>query len=238
MTDKPADKSADKQGGALNRGSHGSEGSSGSHGPKCPQEGSTVVEPENIERRRFLTAATSVVGGIGAAFVAYPFLASWMPSEKAQALGAPVEVDISKIEPGQKITVPWRGQPIFVVHRTKKELDELPRLNDLLRDPESKEPQQPKYADNLFRSIKEDILVVVGICTHLGCVPLYKPEIGSVEPGWEGGFFCPCHGSKYDMAGRVYKGVPAPLNLVVPPYRYSKETVIVIGEDQGKAASA
>lgn len=190
----------------------------------------TADEPDQ-GRRRFLTSAVTVVGGIGTAFIAYPFLASWMPSVKTKALGAPVEVNISKIEPGQRITVPWRGQPIFVVHRTPQELATLPKLDNVLRDPLSKEHQQPKYATNLYRSIKENILVVVGICTHLGCVPLYKPEIGSIEPSWEGGFFCPCHGSKYDMAGRVYKGVPAPLNLVVPPYKYISENILVIGED-------
>ena len=188
-------------------------------------------------RRRFLTATASVIGGIGVACAAYPFLASWAPSIRARALGAPVEVDISKIEPGQKITVAWRGQPIFVVHRTKEELNGLSMINNLLRDPDSKEPQQPAYADNLYRSIKPEILVLIGICTHLGCVPLYKPTVGSVEAGWEGGFFCPCHGSKYDMAGRVYKGVPAPLNLPVPPYKYIKDSVIVIGDDN-QAGSA
>jgi len=185
----------------------------------------------NRGRRRFLTASASVIGGVGAICAAYPFLASWAPSVKARALGAPVEVDISKIEAGQKITVAWRGQPIFIVRRTPEELKALETMADLLRDPTSKEPQQPSYADNLYRSIKPEVLVLIGICTHLGCVPLYKPEAGSVEAGWEGGFFCPCHGSKYDMAGRVYKGVPAPLNLAVPPYQYLKETLLLIGDD-------
>lgn len=188
-------------------------------------------------RRRFLTAATTVIGGIGAAFAAYPFVASWLPSEKARALGAPIEVDISKIEMGQKITVPWRGQPIFVVHRSPESLKLLPTVDKELRDPASLESQQPPYAKNEYRSIKENILVLIGICTHLGCVPLYKPEVGSVEAGWEGGFFCPCHGSKYDMAGRVYKGVPAPLNLVVPPYQYLSETLIRIGDDSKEGAA-
>ncbi len=186
----------------------------------------------DMGRRRFLTAATTVIGGIGTAFVAYPFLASWMPSAKAKSLGAPVEVDISKIEPGQKITVPWRGHPIFVVHRTQQELNTLPSIDNLLRDPKSMESDQPAYAKNEYRSIKPDILVVIGICTHLGCVPLYKPEKGSIDSSWEGGFFCPCHGSKYDMAGRVYKNVPAPLNLAIPPYMYKKDTLIVIGENE------
>lgn len=182
-------------------------------------------------RRQFLTAATSVIGGVGLGLAAVPFIGSWLPSKKAQSLGAPVEVDLSKIDEGQKITIPWRGQPVFVVHRSKKEVEELPSLDDLLRDPESKEPQQPKYITNDYRSIKPEFLVLVGICTHLGCVPLYRPDEGSVEPGWKGGFFCPCHGSKYDMAGRVYKGVPAPLNLVVPAYRYVSDTVLMIGEN-------
>lgn len=189
-------------------------------------------------RRRFLTAATTVIGGVGAAFIAYPFLASWLPSEKAQALGAPVEVDISKIEPGQKITVAWRGQPIFIVHRTKAELATLPVVESMLRDPLSKESIQPSYAANPYRSIKEDIFVAIGICTHLGCVPLFKPDKGSVDASWEGGFFCPCHGSKYDMSGRVYKGVPAPTNLVIPPYSYKNEMLIVIGEDAEKKGAA
>lgn len=188
-------------------------------------------------RRRFLTATASVIGGIGAACAAFPFVASWTPSIRAQALGAPVDVDISKIEPGQKITVAWRGQPIFVVRRTKEELDGLTLVSEHLRDPQSKESVQPTYADNIYRSIKPDILVLVGICTHLGCVPLYKPEAGSIEAGWEGGFFCPCHGSKYDMAGRVYKGVPAPLNLPVPPYQYMSDTLIRIGDDNSQGAA-
>ncbi len=191
----------------------------------------------DIGRRRFLTATTAVIGGIGAACAAFPFLASWAPSVKARALGAPVDVDISKIELGQKITVAWRGQPIFIVHRTPQELDSLALVTNELRDPLSKESVQPKYADNVYRSIKPDLLVLIGICTHLGCVPLYKPEVGSVQPGWEGGFFCPCHGSKYDMAGRVYKDVPAPLNLVVPPYQYLNETVLRIGDDTPPGAA-
>ena len=185
----------------------------------------------DTERRKFLTAATGVVGGIGAALAAIPFAGSWLPSAKAKALGAPVEVDVSKIEAGQKVTVSWRGQPIFVVHRTDEMLATLPKMDTQLRDPDSESPQQPKYAANPTRAIKEKFLVVVGICTHLGCVPLYKPKMGSLEPSWQGGFFCPCHGSKYDMAGRVYKGVPAPTNLPVPPYTYLSENRLLIGED-------
>ena len=182
-------------------------------------------------RRQFLTAATTVIGGIGLGLASVPFVGSWLPSSKAQALGAPVQVDLSKIDEGQKITVAWRGQPIFVVHRTQQEVSDLSAMTDLLRDPDSKEDQQPKYITEIYRSIKPQFLVLVGICTHLGCVPLFRPTAGSVEPDWKGGFFCPCHGSKYDLAGRVYKGVPAPKNLLVPSYRYASDTLLVIGEN-------
>ncbi len=179
-------------------------------------------EPQDKGRRRFLTLLTSAIGSIGAVFAAIPFISAWTPSVRARALGAPVSVDISKIEPGQKITIPWRGKPIFVLRRTPEELKSLSEDESKLRDPLSQESEQPPYAKNQYRSIKEPILVVEGICTHLGCVPIFKPE----------GFFCPCHGSTYDMAGRVYKGVPAPLNLPVPPYQYLSENMILIGEDQ------
>lgn len=182
-------------------------------------------------RRRFLTTASSVIGGVGVGIAAIPFIGSWFPSAKAKALGAPVEVDVSKIEPGQKITLSWRGQPIFVVHRTQKTLRQLEQDIQKLRDPASEEPMQPEYAANPYRSRKEEYLVVVGLCTHLGCVPLYEPKVGSVDPNWQGGFFCPCHGSKYDLSGRVYKGVPAPTNLPVPPYKYISENILLIGED-------
>lgn len=192
-------------------------------------------------RRRFLTAATSVIGGVGAAFVAVPFLGSWRPSAKAQALGAPVEVDVSKIEPGAKITVAWRGQPIFVVHRTDESIEMLEKIEGRLRDPESKASTQPEYAMNKSRAINKKYAVLLGLCTHLGCVPMYRPKVGSIEPSWQGGFFCPCHGSKFDLAGRVYKGVPAPTNLPVPPHYYANKesTLLVIGaektEGQGEA---
>lgn len=185
------------------------------------------TKPLDKGRRRFLTLATSILGGIGAAFAAIPFIASWTPSARARALGAPVSVDISNIPPGQKITVPWRGKPIFVVHRTEEELQELSKVTPLLRDPLSLESEQPAYAKNEYRSIKKPILVVEGICTHLGCVPLLKPE----------GFYCPCHGSIYDIAGRVYKGVPAPLNLAIPPYKFLSESTIVIGEDNSSGGT-
>jgi len=193
-----------------------------------------VVDPG---RRRFLTAATSVIGGVGVVYAAAPFIYSWNPSAKTEAMGSPVKIDISKLEPGAQLTVEWRGQPIWVVRRTKEMLDKLKSLDNLLRDPNSEEDQQPEYAHNEYRSIKPEYLVLVGICTHLGCVPLYRPELGSIDPSWPGGFFCPCHGSKYDMAGRVYKGVPAPLNLVVPPYEYLTQTEIVVGEDKNHKAA-
>lgn len=189
----------------------------------------------DTSRRRFLTAATTVIGGVGVAFAAAPFISSWFPSAKAQAMGAPVKIDISKLEPGAQMTVEWRGQPVWVIHRTKAMLDKLPQLDSELRDPRSEQDQQPAYAHNEYRSIKPEYLVLIGICTHLGCVPMYRPEVGSVEPSWQGGFFCPCHGSRFDLAGRVFKGVPAPLNLVVPPYEYISDNVIVVGVGQ-KAA--
>lgn len=191
----------------------------------------------DMRRRKFLTMATSVVGGIGVGFAAIPFAGSWLPSAKAQSLGAPVEIDISKIEEGQKITVAWRGQPIFIIHRSKASLNSLKSLNNILRDPESNESQQPKSANNLFRSIQEKILVVVGLCTHLGCVPVYHPKPASLEPSWPGGFFCPCHGSKFDMSGRVYKGVPAPTNLPIPPHHYISKNILFVGEDSEQGVS-
>lgn len=186
----------------------------------------------NIERRKFLTGAASVIGGIGAAFAASPFVMSWLPSERAKALGAPIEVDVSHIPLGAQLTVKWRDTPVWIIHRTAETLQRLPEVNDKLRDPFSAEDQQPEYAKNLYRSIKEKYLILIGICTHLGCVPNFRPDLGGVEAGWPGGFFCPCHGSKFDLAGRVYKGVPAPLNLPVPPHRYTAENIIIIGEDE------
>lgn len=188
-------------------------------------------------RRRFLTATTAVVGGIGAVYAAVPFLASWKPSAKAQAAGAPVEVDISKLQPGQRISPEWRGRPIWIVRRTPEMLDRLKQVGGLLADPSSDMPQQPEYAKNEYRAVKPEYLVVIGICTHLGCSPLYRPEVAAADLGadWPGGFFCPCHGSKFDMAGRVFKSMPAPTNLVVPPYRYITDTTILIGEDEGAA---
>jgi len=193
-------------------------------------------EPGNSGRRKFLTLTTGVVGAIGAAAVAVPFVKSWSPSEKAKAAGAPVAVDISKIQPGQLIRVEWRGKPVWVVSRPQKVLDELATLDDKLRDPASKEAQQPDYASNPLRSLKADIFVAVGICTHLGCSPTYLPDSFSEQvEGVESGFFCPCHGSKFDLAGRVFQNVPAPLNLVIPPHYYVSDTKILIGLDKGDA---
>ncbi len=192
----------------------------------------------DLKKRRFLTAVTSVVGAVGVGFAAWPFLASWNPSERAKALGAPEEADISKLEPGGLLRVKWRGKVTWVVRRTEENLADLATLDDRLADPNSEVPQQPSYCQNPHRSIKPEFLVVVGICTHLGCSPTYRPDVGADDMGgeaWRGGFFCPCHGSKFDLAGRVYSGVPAPTNLVVPPHQYLSDTLILIGEDGGAA---
>jgi ubiquinol-cytochrome c reductase iron-sulfur subunit len=194
----------------------------------------------NKGRRQFLTVATSVVGAAGVVGVAVPFLSSWNPSAKAKAAGAPVKADISKLEPGQMVVVEWRGKPVYVVRRTQESLDALTTgsLVDVLRDPESAESAQPAYAEGVQRSIKPEFLVLVGLCTHLGCAPKYRPDVGATDLGgdqWLGGFFCPCHGSKFDLAGRVFKSVPAPLNLEVPPHMYESEKVLVIGVDQETA---
>jgi ubiquinol-cytochrome c reductase iron-sulfur subunit len=190
-------------------------------------------------RRRFLTATTAVVGGAGVVAVAIPFIKSWEPSARAKNAGAPVTADISKVEPGQRLSVLWRGQPVWIVHRTPALLATLPQVKDRLRDPDSQvADQQPKYAQNETRSIKPEWLVVVGICTHLGCSPEYVPEIKPepFDPEWKGGFFCPCHKSRYDIAGRVFQGVPAPMNLVVPPYQFVSDKQILIGVGPGEKA--
>ena len=184
-------------------------------------------------RRRFLIGATAAVGGVGVVGAAVPFVASWNPSAKAEAAGAPVTVNISKIEPGQQITVEWRGKPVWIIRRTQEMLDNIVKLDDKVRDPQSEEPQQPDYASDEYRSIKPEFAVLVGLCTHLGCVPSYRPDVAPADLGseWLGGLFCPCHGSRYDMAGRVYKAQPAPLNLEVPPYRYDDDETLTIGLD-------
>ena len=185
-------------------------------------------------RRRFLTITTAVVGGVGVVAVAVPFIKSWEPSARAKAAGAPVTADISKIEPGQKVTFAWRSQPVFVVNRTKDQLAALPTLDGRLTDPKSEvTDQQPTYAQNPTRSIKPEWLVVVGLCTHLGCVPDFEPVMKPepFDPNWKGGFYCPCHKSRYDLAGRVFQGVPAPKNLPVPPYHFVDDNTIQIGVD-------
>ena len=188
----------------------------------------------NSGRRKFLTAATSVVGVAGAVGIAVPFVGSWNPSAKAKAAGAPVKADIGKLEPGQMVVVEWRGKPVYVLHRTEEQIADLPQLNGDLKDPDSQISDQPAYITGIDRSIRPDILVVVGLCTHLGCAPKFRPEVGAADLGgadWKGGFFCPCHGSKFDLAGRVYSGVPASANLVVPPYSFEGDSVLVIGVD-------
>ncbi|AMO57634.1 ubiquinol-cytochrome C reductase [Endozoicomonas montiporae] len=191
----------------------------------------------NTGRRRFLVAATSVVGAAGAVGVATPFIKSWNPSAKAKAAGAPVKVNLSKLEPGQQIVVEWRGKPVFVVRRTPEMLKEIQAVDGKVRDPGSDKSEQPDYAKNEYRSVKDEFLILVGLCTHLGCSPKYLPEVKPMEfdAGWKGGYHCPCHGSKFDLAGRVYKGVPAPTNLEVPPYSYESDSVIIIGQDKENA---
>lgn len=190
-------------------------------------------------RRRFLTGATCVVGAAGVVGAAIPFVGSWQPSARAKAAGAPVRVDISKIEPGQMITEEWRGKPVYIVRRTPEALAALQRDADRLRDPNSEESTQPVYVDPASRALRPEYLILLGLCTHLGCAPMYRPEVGAADLGgdaWLGGFFCPCHGSKFDLAGRVYKGVPAPTNLEVPPYKYETDNVVIIGVDEEAAA--
>ena len=185
-------------------------------------------------RRRFLTVATSAAGGVAAAAVATPFVMSFFPSERAKAAGAPVEVDISKLEAGQKINVEWRGKPVWVVNRTPDQVKNLAKLGSKLADPTSTVPQQPEYCKNEHRSIKPEILVAVGICTHLGCSPTFRPDLAPADlgPEWLGGFYCPCHGSKFDLAARVYSGVPAPKNMEIPPHKYLSDTRLLVGDDK------
>jgi len=192
--------------------------------------------PVNNGRRRFLTAATAVVGGVGVAGVAVPFIGSWNPSARAKAAGAPVEVNVSKIEPGQLIRAEWRGKPVYVVRRTDKTVADLAKHDGQLKDPSSAEAQQPEYAANAYRSIKPEFMVALGVCTHLGCAPTYhQGDFGEKVEGVSDGFFCPCHGSKFDMAGRVFQSVPAPLNLVVPEHSFPTTNTLLIGVGQGEA---
>ena len=191
------------------------------------------TEGVDKSKRQFLTSALTVVGAVGTGYLAVPFLAQMQPSVKTQAAGAPVEIDISKMEAGQLLRVEWRGKPVWILNRTPEVLDILRAPNDKLRDPSSQESIQPESSHNALRSIKPEIFIAIGICTHLGCSPTFRPEIAPSDLGsdWQGGFFCPCHGSGFDLAGRVNKGVPAPTNLEIPPHRYATDTLVVIGED-------
>jgi ubiquinol-cytochrome c reductase iron-sulfur subunit len=194
----------------------------------------------NQGRRRFLTATTAVVGAVGAGFVAVPFIKSWNPSARAKLAGAPVTTDVSALPEGQQLTLKWRGQPVYVSHRSKAMLDILPTMDGLLLDPKSDNTdQQPEYAKNEFRSIKPEYMVLVAVCTHLGCAPEFIPELKPqpFDPEWKGGYFCPCHKSRYDLAGRVFQGMPAPANLPVPPYHFEDDATIVIGVDPASAKS-
>ena len=191
----------------------------------------------NTSRRRFLIGATSVVGGVGAIGAAVPFVASWNPSAKAKAAGAPVKASIGKLEPGQRMTVAWRGKPVWVIRRTQEMLDNIATLTDKLRDPESVVPQQPEYIKGIYRSSRPEFAIIVGICTHLGCSPQFVPEVKPQEfdADWVGGFYCPCHGSRFDLAGRVFNGVPAPKNLEIPPHKYIDDSTVIIGVDEESA---
>ena len=189
-------------------------------------------EPE-VKRRDFLFIATGAMAAVGTALAAWPFIDQMEPAADVLAAGGPLTVDVSKIPAGQQILVMWRSKPIFIVNRPPPAQKELksPKLLSMLRDPDSQQMQQPKYAENWSRSIKPEFAVLVGICTHLGCIPGYKPKPNSLNPGWPGGYLCPCHGSRYDLAGRVFQDVPAPLNLPVPPYHFASDTSLIIGEN-------
>ncbi len=192
--------------------------------------------PGPSKRRRLLLVATAGLAGAGAVFTGIPFIASMRPSQRARAAGAPVEVDVSRLEPGQQLTVAWRGRPVWVLRRMPEMLGRMHTPGHLarLRDPDSDVwTQQPKYARNASRALRPEYLVVIGICTHLGCVPTFRPEAAPQDlgPDWIGGYFCPCHGSRFDLAGRVFKGVPAPTNLVIPPYHFLQDTLIEVGVD-------
>jgi ubiquinol-cytochrome c reductase iron-sulfur subunit len=192
-----------------------------------------TTEDVNNGRRRFLTVATSAVGAAGVVGIAVPFVGSWNPSAKAEAAGAPVKADLTKLEPGAMVVVEWRGKPVYVVHRTPKMLELLSSVDGYLKDPESENAIQPAYVSGKERSIRPEYLVIEGLCTHLGCAPKYRPEVGAADLGgdkWAGGFFCPCHGSKFDLAGRVYSGVPASTNLVIPPHNFAGN-ILEIGVD-------
>ncbi|HEY0664763.1 MAG TPA: ubiquinol-cytochrome c reductase iron-sulfur subunit [Gallionella sp.] len=192
-----------------------------------------MTDKVDRNKRRLLLAATTAAGGVAAAGAGAPFVLSLMPSERAKAAGAPVKVDLSTVAPGEMISVEWQGKPVWIVHRTPEMLAKLLTHDDELADPNSDVPQQPEYCDNSTRSIKPEYLVVLGICTHLGCSPTYRPEVAPADLGanWAGGWFCPCHGSRFDLAARVFKGVPAPTNLIIPPHKYLSDTMLLIGDD-------
>jgi len=198
----------------------------------------SIQPPENPARRRLLTWTTGVVGAVGAGFALWPFAASWKPSARARLIGAPVEVFVGDMEPGQIQRVQWRGQTIGIMRRTQRMLDDLARLEEKLADPESATEQQPEYARNAHRSIRPEFLVANIHCTHLGCIPQVLPEVEAqpFDAEWRGGFFCPCHRSRFDLAGRVYRGVPAQLNLLIPPYHFIDDDTILIGVDPEGAA--
>jgi len=197
-----------------------------------------MTEDVNFSKRRLLIAATTAAGGAAVVGAGAPFVLSLMPSERAKAAGAPVEVDISAIQPGMMITVEWQGKPVWIVRRTSEMLDLLGKHDDRLVDPKSSIAQQPEYCKNPYRSIKPEYLVVLGVCTHLGCSPTFRPEVAPADLGtnWPGGWFCPCHGSRFDLAARVYKGVPAPTNLIIPPHKYLSNGRLLIGDDSTEAA--
>jgi ubiquinol-cytochrome c reductase iron-sulfur subunit len=197
-----------------------------------------MSEKSGLNRRHFLSVATSVAGVAGLGFAAAPFVASFQPNARALAMGVPVEVDIGKLEDGAMVRVMWRGLPVWVLRRTPEMLERMESSGASLADPDSEVANQPDYAQNEYRSIKPDILVLIGNCTHLGCAPIERFELAPEDLGsdWVGGFYCPCHGSKFDLAGRVYRGVPAPTNLVVPPYRFIGENLILVGDDTGVRA--
>ena len=204
--------------------------------PEHPPEKSYEPREHMPSRRRFLVAAASAVGTVGAVAAAIPFIAYWEPSARAKASGAPIEVDLQKLDPGQLITVKWRAKPVWVLRRTDSQIKVLPTMGANLRDPKSQEPQQfGPPVENPYRSLKPEYFICVAICTHLGCIPEYRPEEGDPQLGadWKGGFFCPCHGSRYDLAGRVFQGVPAPLNLPVLPYHFLNDHLVRIGELKG-----
>ena len=196
-------------------------------------EDKELVTELDHQRRNFLLGAVKAFGAFGLLGAIYPLAASLGPSVTAQAAGSPVKVDLSQMKAGEQKTVVWRGKPIWIIKRKPEMLEQISKSNEDLRDPESNVPQQPEYTKNIYRSIKKDYLILVGVCTHLGCAPTYRPDKGAsdIDPSWPGGFFCACHGSKFDMSGRVFDGVPAPTNLEVPPHRFLDDNTVLIGED-------